>query len=86
MFTIEKVRGQRAGIKLLNRVILQARTAGMKKLVLETGFCSGYIGTQRLYKRAGFKECGPVPDYEDTRSSAFFEMYLKFLVKDLQLD
>jgi len=86
MFTIEKVRGQRVGAKLLNSVILMAQQMDMKKLVLETGFGNGYADAHRLYKRAGFKECGPVLDYEDTGSSAFFEMDLNFLAKDLQLD
>ncbi len=76
MYTIEKVRGQRVGAKLLSSVILQAQQMDMKKLVLETGFGSGYADAHRLYHRAGFKECGPVLDYEDTGSSAFFEMEL----------
>ncbi|MCF6327243.1 MAG: GNAT family N-acetyltransferase [Devosiaceae bacterium] len=86
MFTIEKVRGQRVGVKLLSSVILQAQRLDIKKLVLETGFGAGYADAHRLYQRAGFIECGPVLDYEDTGSSAFFEMDLNFLAKDLQLD
>jgi len=74
MFTIKEARGQRVGSLLLGQIILRAEKSGMKKLVLETGFGDGYVGAHRLYQRCGFNICGPVLDYEDTGSSAFFEM------------
>jgi len=76
MFTIEKVRGQKVGRLLVEAIIERARLVKMKHLVLETGFGDGYAGAHRLYQRCGFISCGPVLDYEDTGSSAFFEMNL----------
>lgn len=73
MFTSPMVRGQGIGTALLQAISAQAALLKVKHLVLETGKGKGYAPAWQLYQRSGFVRCGPVLDYLDTGSSAFFE-------------
>lgn len=73
MFTLPRVRGQRVGSLLLQRIEGLAREKGISRLVLETGEAPGFEGAYRVYERGGFTTCGAVLDYPDSGWSRFYE-------------
>lgn len=73
MFTLPKVRGQRVGARLLQRIEQLAREKGLVRLVLETGEAPGFEPAYRVYERGGFAVCGAVLDYPDSGYSRFYE-------------
>jgi putative acetyltransferase len=75
MYTQPAYQGQGLGGRIVAMVEDQARADGLDKLVLETGD-DGYGAAWRVYERAGFKRCGPVLDYPDTKYSVFYEKAL----------
>lgn len=76
MFTRPAARGKGVGVKLLQRIVAEARERGLSRLVLETGVGEQMQPAWRLYQSGGFTRCGPVLDYPDSGWSAFFEMSL----------
>ena len=76
MFTWPKVRGERVGSKLLQRVEAAAMEAGLTRLVLETGEAPGFEAAWRVYDRGGYQICGAVLDYPDSGYSRFYEKTL----------
>ena len=76
MFTLPRVRGQRVGSRLLQRIEGLARKRGMSRLVLETGEAPGFEPAWRIYERGGFRICGAVLDYPDSGYSRFYEKKL----------
>lgn len=76
MFTLPRMRGQRVGSKLLQRIESLARENGLTRLVLETGEAQGFEPAWRVYERGGFQVCGAVLDYPDSGYSRFYEKQL----------
>jgi len=73
MFTLPRVRGQRIGSRLLQRIEDLARDRTMSRLVLETGEAPGFEPAWRVYEHGGFSRCGAVLDYPDSGWSRFYE-------------
>jgi len=73
MFTLPKIRGERAGSALLNAIEAEAKNNNIGKLVLETGETEGFEAAWRLYERSGYTKCGAVLDYPDSGYSRFYE-------------
>ena len=71
MHTAEAARGRGVGSSLLRHIIAHARTAGMKRLSLETGSWPYFLPARALYARHGFVECGPFGDYREDPNSIF---------------
>ncbi|MEM6545785.1 MAG: GNAT family N-acetyltransferase [Pseudomonadota bacterium] len=75
-----KVRGDclRRGIaqRLLTTILEDARKGGFTKLYLETGNSSAFDPAIMLYRKHGFRECGPFGSYERTSFSRFFLLEL----------
>lgn len=76
MFTLPRMRGQRVGSKLLQRIESLARENGLTRLVLETGEAQGFEPAWRVYERGGFQVCGAVLDYPNSGYSRFYEKQL----------
>jgi putative acetyltransferase len=76
MYTRPDVQGQGIGRQILDRIIGQARSEGLRELVLETGRKEGHAAAWAIYERAGFQPCGPVLDYPQSAYSAFFRLTL----------
>jgi putative acetyltransferase len=74
MYTRPEARGLGIGGRILERIEDLARSEGFTRLVLETG--NTYKAAERVYQRAGFRQCGPVLDYPDTPYSAFYDKQL----------
>ena len=71
MHTAEAARGRGVGSSLLRHIMAHARTAGMKRLSLETGSWPYFLPARALYARHGFVECGPFGDYREDPNSIF---------------
>ena len=74
MYTLPKVQGQGIGGRIVREIESLARAEGFARLVLETG--DRHPAAWRVYERAGFRRCGPVLDYPDSKWSVFYEKEL----------
>lgn len=68
--------GRGAGRAMLEHILSEARAAGMKHLWLETGSTPAFDPAIGLYKKAGFRFCGPFGDYKDNPFSRFMTLAL----------
>lgn len=76
MRTPAKLRGRGAGRAVLNRIIETAKQRRYSLLSLETGTHPAFLAAQRLYRSAGFQECGPFGNYKEDPHSLFMELRL----------
>lgn len=74
MFVDPAKRGRGAGEALVTALDATARAEGITKLCLETG--DDLYPAHRLYRRLGFKDCGPFGDYVEGPHSVFMEKRL----------
>lgn len=74
MYTLPKVQGQGIGGRIVREIESLALEEGFSRLVLETG--DRHPAAWRVYERAGFRRCGPVLDYPDSKWSVFYEKEL----------
>jgi putative acetyltransferase len=71
MHTAETARRCGVGSAMLNRIIAEARAAGLTRLSLETGSWPYFAPARALYRRHGFYPCGPFGDYRLDPNSIF---------------
>jgi putative acetyltransferase len=74
MFTRPEYQGHGLGGRILAEIEALAQNEAFDRLVLETG--DRHPAAWRVYERAGFKRCGPVLDYPDSKWSVFYEKAL----------
>ena len=74
MFTDPDARGRGVAAAILRAIEDAAREQGLENLKLETG--DPLKAAVRVYKRAGFQECGIFGDYEPNSSSVYMEKTL----------
>lgn len=70
MFTRPNHQGRGIGGRIVAEIERLARAEGLEQLVLETG--DRHPAAWRVYERAGFRRCGPVLDYPESRWSIFY--------------
>jgi putative acetyltransferase len=56
---------------LLEHIVAQARSRGLRQLSLETGSMDAFEPARRLYASFGFTPCGPFADYAEDPNSVF---------------
>lgn len=71
MHVLHEVRGRGLSRRMLDHLIAEARTAGIRKLSLETGSQAMFAPARGLYLKAGFVECAPFADYTLDPNSVF---------------
>ncbi len=76
MHTMIEHRGQGIADALVNHLIAEAHTRGLKTLWLETGKTQGFLPAHKLYQGFGFKECGPFGDYTFDAHSFYMKLDL----------
>lgn len=64
------------GAAMLDHLIAEARARGYRRLSLETGNNAPFAPARATYQRAGFVECEPFADYDDTSFSRYFTLAL----------
>lgn len=63
--------GRGVGQAILDHIISEARSLGMRSLWLETGSAAAFLAAIRLYESNGFSRCGPFDGYIDDPFSVF---------------
>lgn len=61
---------------MLQHLLTEARAAGLARVSLETGTAPPFVPAHRLYRAAGFQECGPFGDYVPDPHSLFMTLDL----------
>jgi putative acetyltransferase len=74
MYTQPEMQGRGIGGAILLAIERAARDERLTRLVLETG--DRHPAAWRVYERGGFRRCGPVLDYPDSKWSVFYEKAL----------
>lgn len=69
MFTDPSARGQGVAKSILAAIEREAQLHGLDRIALETGWL--LKEAVALYRRLGFRECGPFGDYPDHPASLF---------------
>lgn len=69
---------QRRGVaaQMLEHLIAEAKRRKYERVSLETGAMEYFEPARRLYRRAGFKECGPFGSYVEDPNSLFMTLAL----------
>ena len=80
MFTAPSARGQGVAKSILAAIEHEAQLHGLDRIALETGWL--LEEAVALYRRLGFRECGPFGDYAYNSASLF--MIKKLASKDSQ--
>ena len=57
---------------MLDHLVAEARARGYRRLSLETGSNAPFAAAHALYRRAGFVDCAPFADYDDTVFAQYF--------------
>jgi len=76
MYTAEEARRRGVASALLARLIAEARALGLGRLSLETGSWDYFAPARELYRRCGFRECGPFAAYRPDPNSIFMTLEL----------
>ncbi|HSY19784.1 MAG TPA: GNAT family N-acetyltransferase [Candidatus Acidoferrales bacterium] len=61
---------------MLQHIIAEAKRRGYRHLSLETGAMAYFEPAHRLYRKSGFKDCGPFAGYKADPNSVFLTMEL----------
>ena len=76
MRVAENYRGKGIASRLLDFLIAEARASGIREVYLETGAMPFFEAARQLYRRAGFRECGPFAEYVEDPNSVFMKLVL----------
>ncbi len=71
MHVLDEARGRGLARALLDHLIAEARTAGIRRLSLETGAQASFAPARALYEAAGFDYCPPFEGYGEDPMSVF---------------
>ena len=72
MRTAPATRGRGVGRAILDRLVDEARKSGMTRLSLETGNSPLFDAANALYRKSGFRRCGPFGSYQPTSFTYFY--------------
>jgi putative acetyltransferase len=76
MHTLTEFRGQGVATSMVERLILEARRQGCKKLLLETGSMEAFAPARALYVKCGFMPCDRFGEYAASTTSVCMSMDL----------
>ena len=62
------------GEKIIFHLINQAKKIGINKLSIETGAGDFFYPARKLFKKFGFKTCGPFAHYNEDPNSCYFSL------------
>ncbi|MBY0338075.1 MAG: GNAT family N-acetyltransferase [Acetobacteraceae bacterium] len=71
MHTAEAARRRGVGSAILRHIMAEARAAGHRRLLLETGTHPYFAAAVALYRAHGFADCGPFGDYAPSPHNMF---------------
>ena len=76
MRVAENYRGKGIASRLLAFLTGEAKESGSQELYLETGAMPFFEAARQLYRKAGFRECGPFAEYVEDPNSVFMKLVL----------
>ena len=76
MHTAATARRTGAGGEMLEHLLRRARERGFTRVSLETGSPADFAAPQALYRKRGFRDCGPFADYTADAFSLFLTIDL----------
>jgi putative acetyltransferase len=76
MHTAEAARRQGIGRAMVDHLLGVARHRGYRRVSLETGTMDAFSPARALYMSAGFTECGPFGQYQESPTSAFMTLII----------
>lgn len=76
MHTLKTNRRSGVASQLLQHIMAQAKSMGLKRLSLETGSFEYFAPARSFYAKHGFTECAPFGDYRPDANSTFMTMLL----------
>lgn len=76
MHTLQSARRRGVGSALIKHIFAEARSAGLKRLYLETGSFDYFAPARALYARHGFRECEAFSGYQPDTNSTFMMLEL----------
>ncbi len=76
MHTLATARRRGVASALLQHMLADARSAGLKRLYLETGAFDYFAPARALYARHGFRECEAFSGYKPDANSTFMTLEL----------
>lgn len=71
MHTLQTARRAGVGRAMLQRIMSEAKSMGIKRLYLETGSFDFFAPARALYTAHGFTECPPFAGYKPDENSTF---------------
>ncbi len=71
MHTLQTARRSGVGAAMLQHIMDQAKSKGLRRLSLETGSFEFFAPARALYAHHGFEECAPFGDYKRDANSTF---------------
>jgi putative acetyltransferase len=77
MHTVESERRLGIARSLLEHIIGYARTAGYRRLSLETGSTEEFVPARALYAECGFTRCEPLAGYSESSYNTFMTLELR---------
>ena len=77
MHTRQTRRRQGVGRALVEHLLEFARSAGYRRVSLETGTTDEFVPARTLYGRMGFEPCGPFGDYAASPYNTFMTLTLE---------
>jgi putative acetyltransferase len=74
MHTAEAARCRGVGTLMLGHIVAEAARCGYRRLSLETGSMNYFAAARAMYRRNGFRDCGPFGKYVEDPNSVFMTM------------
>ena len=70
----DKFRNKGLGKKIIIYLIKEAKNLNIKKISVETGSGNFFKPARKLFKKCGFKTCGPFAHYKEDPNSCYFTL------------
>ncbi len=72
----KKYRKKGNGIRLIKKLIEEAKKLGVKKISLETGAGKFFKPARKLFESYGFKKCKPFAHYKEDDNSVYMSLVI----------
>tara|TARA_B100000965_G_scaffold311328_1_gene270883 strand:- start:57 stop:512 length:456 start_codon:yes stop_codon:yes gene_type:complete len=70
----DKFKGKGYGSKIINHLILKAKSLNIKKISVETGSGIFFAPARKLFVNSGFKKCSPFAHYKEDPNSCYYNI------------
>ena len=71
---VDEFRKKKAGERIINYLIEEAKKLKISKLSIETGAGEFFLPARKLFSKFGFKECPPFAHYKEDPNSCYYTL------------